>query len=87
MENNVEFVGSSLAITFMVRALLDTLVHKRILTEEDCTELLDRTLMNIERQQNFDLASNADVWRTAREFLDYLMSTVAVTETVHADLE
>jgi hypothetical protein len=87
MENDLEFVGSSLAITFMARALLATLVHKHILTEEDRAELLDRTLLALERQQNVDLVSNADVWKTAREFLDHLMSTVAIAETVHTDHE
>ena len=87
MENQPEFVGSSLATTFIVRTLLATLVDKNILTEEDCIELLDNALMALERQQSFDVVNNADIWRIAREFLEYLMSTVAVTETVHTNHE
>ena len=87
MENQSEFVGSSLAMTFLVRALLGTLVDKKILSEEDSADTLDRALIALERQQNFDVANNTEVWRIAREFLEYLMSTVAITEVVRADHE
>jgi hypothetical protein len=82
MENELEFAGAGLATTFMLRALLDVLTEKKILSKGECTELLDRAQICLEQQQRCDLPENADVWRIAREFLDHLISTVPVVGAV-----
>ena len=72
MENELEFTGAALATTFMVRALATLLVDKGILSRDEWLELLDQTQLLMERQQNYDVPANAQVWQIGRRFLDHL---------------
>ena len=72
MENELEFAGTALATTFMVRALVTLLIDKGILSRDEWLEQLDKAQLLMERQQNCDVPANAQVWQIGRRFLDHL---------------
>jgi hypothetical protein len=85
MENEPEFLGTALATTFMVRALATLLIEKGILSQDEWSELLDRTQLLMERQQNYDVPANAEVWQIGRSFLDHLAARPELRAMAGAD--
>ena len=87
MENELEFAGSALATTFVVRALISMLIEKGMLSAKECFELFDQVQMSLEQQQNCDVPANAEVWRAGRSFLDHLAGRLAPSETIEAEVK
>ena len=85
MENEPEFAGAALATTFIVRALVTLLIDKGILSRDEWLEQLDRTQLLMERQQNYDVPANAQVWRIGRGFLDHLAAHPKLPAMAEAD--
>jgi len=83
MENEIEFAGAALATTFMLRALATLLVDKGVLSRDEWSELLDETQLLMERQQNYDVPGNAQVWQIGCDFIDHL----AAHPKLHAMIE
>ena len=72
MENDLEFAGAALATSFMIRGLVTALIDKGILSHDECSEMFDHLGFLMERQQNYDVPANAEVWRIGRNLLNHL---------------
>jgi hypothetical protein len=85
MENEIEFAGAALAMTFIARSLATMLVDKGVLSRGEWSELLDQTQLLMEQQQNYDVPANAQVWQIGRSFLDHLAAHPKLRAMAEAD--
>jgi hypothetical protein len=87
VENELEFTGTALATTFILRELITLLVDKGVLSRYEQFELLDRAKLAMEYQQNIDVVENAEVWQIGRGFLDLLSVRSVLFEKIKVDIE